>query len=293
MRQSRWHLGKGPARCGLALAAGFFLGGLLAHPRVGPGPEVSGHTSPKSSKHTGDSTPERRPSKTQRNAADEADFSLSPLQWSRFVRKPADFAVRMEDCLPVFGYDELPPGHPAVIRTVLGSPHAAMERMVDLQAELFGWEREKVWTIRTALLDFGKEIAEAERSGARIDYPEPGLIRFDLTQAREARAVAAANLKKRLEELAGKDAERLIQLMNVEGISRKITDHYDITAREDGGDLRITGSGVTDLIPNSERIGAEDFAPEKIQGRFDGRVLHLLNGVDWSRLNPATEITKP
>lgn len=294
MLGSRRHLSHGPARGGLALAAGFLLGALLASPRLDPQIQENAQATQVGSPPGTHSAPKTRASKSRRSTpANDASFTLSPLQWSRFARRPADFAVNMNDCLPVFGYEELPPDHPAAIRNLMGQPHAAMERMVDLQAELFGWEREKVWKIRTALLDFGKELADAEVRGARIDYPAPGVIRFDLTSARPARTAAAAHLKTRLEELGGKDAARLIRMMNVEGISREMPDHYDITAREQGDALRISGSGASELISAGERLGAEDFTAARLQGRFDARVLHLLKAVDWSRLNPSTETRKP
>lgn len=268
----------------LALGLGLLLGGLLGRSsargvREGDTAEPESHESVRPA-HPGDASSR---TKARTASLDQKTIRFSRSQWSKLVRQPRDFAIGLAGILPVLGPGELPEAHPSINRIFLGDPHPDLREL----GQLFGWDPSVREKVRRSLTDFGRALTDAEKSAARIEYPEPGRIRFDFSEASAARETAAKQLEQQLLGLLGeKDAARFTAITNLEGPSTGFNDHYDITATYDGNELRILAPGVMESVEVHDSIGPENFDRSIIEGNFDARILHLTGRVDWSRLNP-------
>lgn len=207
----------------------------------------------------------------------EPRIGFSSQQWSKFVRNPALFRVPLIDFLPG-----------AEVAVVDGedfwssSPEIALEPV----AGLLGWDEARTQKVKGVLLAFGHDLAEAEKKGAQIDYPEAGVIRFDLSSSRAERQTVFAKLGMSLEQVLGaEDASRFTRILGLEGLASGLSDHYQITVRYDGSDLIVEAPGVMEQVePRKPAAATPDyFSAERMHG-FDRRIRHLGFDIDWSRL---------
>lgn len=259
----------------MALLLGAACGWLLREVAEAP---AAGGAAPPVGEDRGDGSlsPEASGRKARPRDLRDESVGLSPRQWSMFVRSPSFFRVPLADCLPPSS--EVPVlGDIPLVAELFSSPGLDLTRLADL----LGWDDPRTSEVRDALLAFGRDLAAAETQGARIEYPEPGVIRFELSASRVAREAEFAKLGNALKVILGeKDAGRFGRIA---GLGRELTDTYEITARYDGEQLRIEAPGVIERVMLKLPATPDLFGPETMEG-FDRRVRHLGLEIDWSRL---------
>lgn len=209
--------------------------------------------------------------------AREPRIGFSSQQWSKFVRNPALFRVSLVEFLP--GAEEPVEEGDAAWGS---SPEIEIEQV----AELLGWDEIRKEKVKGMLLALGHELAETEKKGALIDYPEAGVIRFDLSASHAERQALFAKFGTSLAQALGEeDAARFSRISGIEGLASGLNDHYEITARYDADDLRIEAPGVMEQVESRKSATAipEHFSAERMHG-FDRRIRHLGIEIDWSRL---------
>ncbi|OYV04344.1 MAG: hypothetical protein CFE26_17400 [Verrucomicrobiales bacterium VVV1] len=157
------------------------------------------------------------------------------------------------------------------------------------QTNVFGWSEQQTERVRMLLLDYGSLLANAEKKGAFVDYPEPGRIRFDFSASRAERNELTERLKSQLIQVLGeRDAERFERLSRMEGLGKALPDDYVISAKIVGRSLDIEAPGLP--VPG---IYVEPNEPIHVHAssisNMDRRIHHLGLSIDWSHLDPRSE----
>lgn len=205
-------------------------------------------------------------------------ISFSRKQWSQLIRNPGlgkiamadylDATKQLEDKVPVLG------DIPVIGRLFVGK--AAND--LAAQAEFFGWDESRTRDVRAALIHFGDDLASAEKTGVRVEYPVGGGVRIDFSASQAQRVEIAAKLKRELAETLGaKDAERFTVLSRMEGLAGDLAQNIEI------------------VISNFEEINYTDpDAPDDntnlppMDTPIIKRIRHLDLRSDWKRATQAT-----
>lgn len=239
--------------------------------RTLPTSEHSANRSNAASTNTSRTDLTEAPSKKAR----EPRIGFSSQQWSKFVRNPALFRVTLVEFLP----DTEDPVEE-------GDAPWGSSSGIELEqvAGLLGWDEVRKEKVKDELLAFGRDLAEAEKKGAQIEYPEVGVIRFDLSSSNAERQALFAKLGISLTRVLGEEeAGRFSRISGIEGLASDLSDHYQITARYDGNDLRVEAPGVVEQVESRKPATPDHFSAARMRG-FDRRVRHLGLEIDWSRL---------
>ena len=288
----------------LVLAAGCWVGGLL---------RISG-SDPKSARveSSVDNRPAMvRPSQDERKRSSRTQLDsddvvrLSRAQWSKLIRNPQLVNVSLLDCLP-----EIRPANGGMgdfiggisttssvsgtfsSSTSIGSvtfTSGLSKPELYGQANVFGWSEEQTERVRMILLDYGRLLADAEKKGAFVDYPEPGRIRFDFSASRAEREELTGRLKSQMLEVLGeRDAKRFERLSRMDGLARALPDDYVISAKVVGRSLEIEAPGLPVpgiYVEPNKPIPGQAFSISYM----DRRIHHLGLPIDWSYLDPRSE----
>lgn len=277
----------------LVLVAGYWVGGLL---RTSGSDPQSGRV---------ESSVDKRPAMDRRSTDEQkrstrtphdsdASVRLSRAQWSKLIRDPRLVNVSLLDCLPEIrpangGVGEFLGGI-ATTRIVSGSFTSSLPKPELYEhADFFGWSEEQTERVCRLLLDYGRLLADAEKKGAFVDYPEPGRIRFDFSASRAERNELTERLKSQLIQVLGeRDAERFERLSRMEGLAKALPDDFVISAKIVGRSLDIEARGLP--VPG---IYVERDAPINIHAFtisfMDRRIHHLGLSIDWSHLDPRSQ----
>lgn len=277
----------------LVLVAGYWVGGLIR--QSGSDPQFGRVESSVDNRPAMDRLPQDDLKGSARAPLDsDGSVRLSRAQWSKLIRNPQLVNVSLLDCLP-----EIRPANGGVgeflggISTtrIVSGPFTSRPAKPELygQANVFGWSEEQTERVCRLLLDYGRLLADAEKKGAFIDYPEPGRIRFDFSASRAERNELTERLKSQLIQVLGeRDAERFERLSRMEGLAKALPDDYVISAKIVGRSLEIEAPGLP--VPG---IHVEQDAPINIHASsisfMDRRIHHLGLSIDWSHLDPRSE----
>jgi hypothetical protein len=171
--------------------------------------------------------PGRPGARPPRVAPDSLSFSRH--QWSKMLRHKESFCVPLGSYLPVGdGTDAVPIFDDIPILARLF--RAFMPKDLKNAADLFGWDEKQLDDVVAATAKFARELAAAEKNGARIDYPNGGGLRFDFSACQPAREAAVAQFKRALDRAVGtRDAVRFGLLSKLDGLAAPLPDQYEIT----------------------------------------------------------------
>lgn len=277
----------------LVFVAGYWVGGILRQSGSDARSSRVENSVDEKSTMNHRSTDERK--RSTRAPLESDDFiQLSRARWSKLIRNPQLVNVSLLDCLPEIrpangGVGEFLGGI-ATTRIVSGGFTRSLPKpeLYD-HANFFGWSEEQTERVCGLLLDYGRLLADAEKKGALVDYPEPGRIRFDFSASRAERNQLTERLKSQLVQVLGeRDAERFERLSRMEGLGRALPDDYVIRSKITGRSLDIEAPGLP--VPG---IYVQPNEPIHINASsisyMDRRIRHLGLSIDWLRLDPRSE----
>jgi hypothetical protein len=212
-----------------------------------------------------------------RRTVDDGIF-FSRKQWSQLVRNPGlgkiamadylDATKQLEDKVPILG------DIPVIGRLFVDK--AAND--LAAQEEFFGWDVRQTQDVRAALIRFGEDLAAAEKTGVRVEYPVGGGARIDFSASQAQRVEIAEKLKRELAEALGeRDAERFAVLSRMEGLTGDLPESIDIV----GPDLEVII--YTDPDAPDDKTILPDVSSSIIK-----RIRHLDLRSDWKRATQAT-----
>ncbi len=210
-------------------------------------------------------------SQRPRRLIDEG-ISFSRKQWSQLVRNPnlgkiaiadyLDATKQLEDRIPIVG--DIP-----LIGRLFESP---AKNDLATQTAFFGWDERRTRGVRAALIRFGDDLTAAEKTGARVEYPDGG-VQIDFSDCQSQRAEIAAKLNRELVEALGeRDAERFASLSRMDGLARELPENIDIVG-PDFGVIIYTDPDAPDdktILPD-------------LSSSITNRIRHLDQDIDWKR----------
>lgn len=165
---------------------------------------------------------------------------------------------------------------------------------LDGPAELYAWDDEKKRRMVSTIRDFGSDLAEVEKSGARLEYPEHGHARIDFSACQQEREKLFGDLKARIEKILGpEDAERLMILSGMQGLATPLLPYQDVKMSRGRNSLSFEMTGVGSVHMNLEGR-RHPITMKMVQGgsTFD-RIRHLGFELDAGRLLPADQSVTP
>lgn len=281
-----WHDSRAIAAVG-ALLAGMWLGSFLRNrDAVRSASESEISIGSQGFSHLANPVEDVRRSRPRRQS--DGGVTFSRAQWSKLLRNPGLGKVDITECLDAT--KQLEQRIPVVVDIpVIGrlfdgqiSPSPDLQR----QAEFFGWDERQTRRVRKALVDFGDQLAEAEKFGVVANYPESGGVRFDFSASEEARKEIARKLQQDLAGILGeKDADRFAILSMMDGLARELPSVYEIE-QPLLGPIAYHDPDAPDedeIIYDSSASGGKSW-----HDGLDRRFQHLGVDIEWNRLLPKT-----
>ncbi len=192
-----------------------------------------------------------------------------------------DATKRLEESIPVI--DDVP----LIGRMFDGSSQAGPD--LAAQAEFFGWDEKRTRQVRRALIHFGDDLAEAEKSGATVEYPDSGVVRFDFSASQSQRMEIASKLQEELAGILGeKDAKRFAVLSMMDGLARDLPETYEIEPPL----LDLIVYTDPDAPESDKLIDTSALGGKTWHDGLDRRFQHLGIDIEWDRLVPKSSATR-